>query len=137
MIVITGDQAGPIENSTQFNIIETEYNAVQLMAMNNEHEALSDVRVRQAINYAVDKDAVIDTVWYGYGNKIGSHYPPILKGYVDAADVISYDPDKAKELLEEAGYGDGLTLEMYLPSSYPMYVSAGQVIADQLRRRLQ
>ncbi len=133
MIVITGDQAGPIENSTEFNIIETEYNAIQLMAMNTEHEALSDVRVRQAINYAVDKDAVIDTVWFGYGNKIGSHYPPILKGYVDTTDVISYDPDKAKELLKEAGYGDGLTLDMYLPSAYPMYVSAGQVIADQLR----
>lgn len=133
MILITGDQAGPIENSDDLKVVEVQYNAVQLMAMNNHHEALSDVRVRQAINYAVDKDAVLETVWFGYGKKIGSHYPPILKGYTDTTEVIPYDPEKAIQLLEEAGYGDGLTLDMYLPSAYPMYVSAGQVIADQLR----
>lgn len=43
------------------------------------------------------------------------------------------DPEKAKELLSQAGYQDGLTLEMYLPKSYPAYVSAGQVIADSLK----
>lgn len=133
MILITGDQAGPIIGNEDLKIVEVQYNAIQLMAMNNKHEALSDVRVRQAINHAVDKDAVIETVWFGYGKKIGSHYPPILKGYVDTTDVISYDPEKARQLLEEAGYSDGLTLDMYLPSAYPMYVSAGQVIADQLR----
>jgi len=83
---------------------------------------------------AVDKDSLIEIVWNGYGEKIGSHYPPMLKEYEDTTDVISYNPEKAKELLEEAGYKDGITIRMALPNSYPAYVSAGQVIADQLSK---
>ena len=134
VIGITGDLVGQFEGQDGFDITETPSNALQLMAFNTDHEALSDVRVRQALTMAVDKDALIETVWYGYGDKIGSHYPPILKGYVDHADSLSYDPDGALALLEEAGYpnGEGIQLDMYLPSAYPAYVSAGQVIADYL-----
>jgi peptide/nickel transport system substrate-binding protein len=134
VIGITGDLVDQFEGQDGFEIMEEPANALQLMAFNTEHEALADERVRQAITLAVDKDALIDTVWYGYGQKIGSHYPPILRGYVDHSDSLSYDPDAALELLEEAGYpnGEGLELDMYLPSAYPAYVSAGQVIADYL-----
>lgn len=133
IISVSGDQVAAFENDPQFNVITTPSNGLQLMAMNLQNEALSDVRVRQAINYAVDKQALIDTVWWGYGQKIGSHYPTVLKEYVDMNDRYPYDPEKAKELLSQAGYQDGLTLEMYLPKSYPAYVSAGQVIADSLK----
>ena len=109
-------------------------NGVQLMAMNCANEALADPRVRQAINLAVDKDALIDAVWWGYGQKIGSHFPPVAQGFVDTADTYGYDPEAAAELLQEAGYGDGLTLRMRLPESYPSYVDAGQVIADSLKK---
>lgn len=119
-------------NDTAFQVLQFPMNGVQLMAMNCANEALSDVRVRQAVNMAVDKDALIEAVWWGYGEKIGSHYPPVLAGYVDCNDVYAYDPDAARALLEEAGYGDGLTLRMRLPESYPTYVAAGQVIADSL-----
>jgi peptide/nickel transport system substrate-binding protein len=122
----------PFVDSDDFQILEFEMNGVQLMAMNCANEALADVRVRQAVNLAVNKDELIDTVWWGYGTKIGSHFPPVAQGFVDLADTYGYDPDAARELLEEAGYGDGLTLRMRLPESYPNYVSAGQVIADSL-----
>lgn len=134
IINVTGDLVSQFEGNDAFQIIENEANAIQLMAMNLENEALADERVRQAINHAVDKQALIETVWWGYGQEIGSHYPPILKEYVDTTDVISYDPERAQELLGEAGYGDGLELDMYLPASYPAYVDAGQVIADSLEQ---
>ena len=133
IISISGDQVATFENNPDFTVIQAPANSIQLMAMNLANEALSDVRVRQAINYAVDKQALIDTVWWGYGEPIGSHYPTVLKEYVDLNDTYPYDPEQAKELLAEAGYADGLTLEMYLPKSYPAYVSAGQVIADSLK----
>lgn len=134
VIGITGDLVTQFEGNDDFEILETPSNALQLMAMNTQNEALADARVRQAITMAVDKDALIETVWYGYGQKIGSHYPPILKGFVDHENTLPFDPDQAEALLAEAGYADGLTLDMYLPSSYPAYVSAGQVIADYLGR---
>ena len=103
------------------------------MAMNNASAGLDDVRVRQAINYAVDKDAVIEAVWWGYGEKIGSHFPVVLSEYIDMNDLYPYDSQRARQLLAEAGYGEGeLTLRMYLPRSYQEYVNAGQVIAAQL-----
>lgn len=134
VIGITGDLVGQFEGQDSFDITETPSNSLQLMAFNTDHEALSDIRVRQALTMAVDKDALIETVWYGYGDKIGSHYPPILRGYEDHSNALAYDPDAALVLLEEAGYpnGEGIELDMYLPSAYPAYVSAGQVIADYL-----
>lgn len=134
IISVSGDQVAAFENNPDYNVIQAPANSLQLMAMNLDNEALADVRVRQAINYAVDKDALIETVWWGYGQKIGSHYPTVLKEYVDHSEDYTYDPDRARELLNEAGYSDGLTLQMYLPQNYTAYVNAGQVIADQLEQ---
>ncbi len=133
IILITGDLADAIDKDS-FNIIEAPGNGLQLMAMNNKNEALSDLRVRQAINYAVDKKALIDAVWNGYGIEIGSHYPVVLKEYVDCAGTYSYDPDKAIELLKEAGYYNKLELRMDLPKNYQEYVNAGLIIAAALEK---
>jgi len=107
---------------------------VQLMAMNCANEALADERVRRAINLAVNKDELIEAVWWGYGEKIGSHMPPVLPQYVDCSQTYAYDPQAARDLLAQAGYAEGLTLRMRLPQSYPEYVNAGQVIADALKQ---
>ncbi len=133
IIGISGDQIAAFENDNNYKMMSAPANSLQLMAMNLENEALSDERVRQAINYAIDKDALIETVWWGAGEKIGSHYPTVLKEYVDYSNQYPYNVEKAKELLKEAGYENGLTLQMYLPKSYPAYVDAGQIIANQLK----
>lgn len=132
VILITGDLASAVENKG-YNILAAAGNGLQLMAMNNKNEALSDIRVRQAINYAVDKDALIEAVWWGYGEKIGSHFPVVLKEYVDLSDTYQCDKDKARELLKEAGYENGLKLRMDLPKNYQEYVNAGLVIASELK----
>ena len=133
LILITGDLASAVENKG-YNIINVAGNGLQLMAMNSSNKALSDIRVRQAINYAVNKNEVIEAVWWGYGEKIGSHFPVVLKDYVDYSETYSYNPEKAKELLAEAGYENGLTLRMDLPKNYQEYVNAGIVIAQSLKK---
>ena len=133
LILAANEQVAAFEGDTAFQIMQYPMNGVQLMAMNCANEVLADVRVRQAINMAVDKDALIEAVWWGYGKKIGSHFPPSFTGYVDCNDTYAYDPDAAKDLLDKCGYSaEELTFSMRLPKSYKEYVNAGQIIADAL-----
>jgi peptide/nickel transport system substrate-binding protein len=72
---------------------------------------LSDVRVRQAMNYAIDRAAIVKGVANGYGQPTAQIFPPGTDGYVPALDnAYPYDPAKAKKLLAEAGYPNGFTL---------------------------
>ncbi|UUX33601.1 ABC transporter substrate-binding protein [Fundicoccus culcitae] len=131
---ISGDQVPLVESLEGYKINENPMNSLQLLAMNLQNENLAVPEVRQAINLVVDKDGLINNVWYGYGTKIGSHYPPVLKEFVDHSDQYAYNVEEAQALMEEAGYADGFTLDMYLPSDYQAYVDAGQIIAQELQQ---
>ena len=80
-------------------------NAVQLLALNNEFEPFKDVRVRQAVAYAVDADEIIEKVSYGLGTKSGTPVIPGLQKYFndELTSVYDVNVEKAKELLKEAG----------------------------------
>lgn len=135
LMLAEDEQVSSFEGDDAYKIMDYPMNSVQLMAMNCSNEVLADERVRQAINMAVDKDSLIQTVWYGYGQKIGSHFPPAIAGYVDCNDTYAYDVDAAQKLLDECGYSASeLTFNMRLPKSYQMYVDAGQIIADALKK---
>ena len=101
------------------------------MALNNTREPLSDPLVRQAITYAIDKTTIVEGAMFGYGTPIGSHASPIEPYYEDLTEIYPYNPDRARELLAEAGYEGGLTLDFELPP-YPFERRAGEVIAQQL-----
>jgi peptide/nickel transport system substrate-binding protein len=64
---------------------------------------------------ALDRSMIIEGAWSGFGTPIGSHYTPNDPGYTDLNGVYPYDPEKAKALLEEAGYGGGLTFTIKAP----------------------
>ncbi|BDF69492.1 ABC transporter substrate-binding protein [Oscillospiraceae bacterium] len=97
------------------------------------NEALQDVRVRRALTMAVDVDQIIDKVFLGYAKKVNT---PICSQAYDFYDPSierePYDPGAAKELLAEAGYADGLTLDLVInPDTYGL-VDTAQIIAAQL-----
>jgi peptide/nickel transport system substrate-binding protein len=76
-------------------------------------KALGDVRVRQAINYAIDRDAMLKAVGSGYGQVTSSIFSASSPAYVKDLDTYyTYDPAKAKSLLAEAGYANGFTVDM-------------------------
>lgn len=75
-------------------------------------EALADARVRQALNYAVDRQTIIDALLGGTATPLGQPFVPGGFGYNPDNEAYPYDPDKARELLAEAGYGDGLTFKL-------------------------
>jgi peptide/nickel transport system substrate-binding protein len=103
-----------------------------VLAMNNGKKPFNDLKVRQAMSYAIDRKAIIDGAMFGYGTPIGSHYSPADPGYVDLTGEYPYDPAKAKDLLKEAGYADGLKVTLKLPP--PSYARrGGEIIAQQLK----
>jgi peptide/nickel transport system substrate-binding protein len=109
---------------------------VQIFALNNEAKPLTDERVRRAINYAIDKQEIIDTAFYGWGEPSGSPLIPGLKRIYEFSLANPYPADevKAKALLAEAGYEKGFNLEITVPSNYTMHVDTAQVIVNQLSK---
>lgn len=117
-----------------YNIVQGSMNLVHAMYLNSAYEPLSKTEVRQALCYAVDRDVINNFIFGGKSHIIGSHMIPAMSKYYEpeAETVYSYDPEKAKELLADAGYADGFDLEITVPSSYSQHVDSAQIIADEL-----
>ncbi|WP_156761210.1 ABC transporter substrate-binding protein [Microbacterium karelineae] len=94
-------------------------------------EALGDVRVRQAINYAIDREAMLEAVQKGHGTVTTQVFPPTSDAYDEALDdAYPYDVERAQELMDEAGYSDGFTISM--PQSALLGTSTYALIDQQL-----
>lgn len=92
---------------------------------------LADVRVRQALNYGVDKQAIADVLYQGVVSPVGQGSIPGTVGYNPDIKPYPYDPDRARALLAEAGYAEGLTLnaEVEFGQAQNMYLKAAQDLA--------
>jgi peptide/nickel transport system substrate-binding protein len=102
-----------------------------VLGLNERIAPLSNVLVRRAISYALDRHAIIDGAMYGYGTPIGSHFPPHNPAYLDLTGVYPHDVAKARALLAEAGYPDGFSMTLKLPP--PSYARrSGEIVASQL-----
>jgi len=118
-----------------FNVEEGTMNLVQAMYLNNAEKPFDDVRVRQALSYAIDKQGVIDMAFDGYGSPIGSSmYPAFGKYFVEElSNYYTHDVEKAKSLLAEAGYPDGFEMTITVPSNYQPHIDTAQVLVEQLK----
>ncbi|HEV2109609.1 MAG TPA: ABC transporter substrate-binding protein, partial [Thermomicrobiales bacterium] len=76
-----------------------------------------DVRVRQALNYAIDVRAIIDALAGGFGQRLPNFFDPTSMGYDPSLAPYPYDPERAKALLAEAGLGDGFTTTLTVSNS--------------------
>jgi ABC-type transport system substrate-binding protein len=86
------------------------------MPINNLVKPFNDARVRQALNYAVDKDALVKTVYLGYAKPLtDSPLAPAMFGYKPVGDYYKYDVAKAKQLLADAGYPNGFKMAIWIP----------------------
>jgi len=121
--------------SDDFYSLEGSMNLVQALFLNNAVPPLDDVRVRQALNYAVNLQEIMDILADGNGFPVGSGLHPALSRCFNA-DLIGYypyDPERAKELLAQAGLEDGFDLQIIVPAVYTPHVITAEIIVEQLR----
>jgi peptide/nickel transport system substrate-binding protein/oligopeptide transport system substrate-binding protein len=83
------------------------------IGINNQKPPFDDVRVRQALNHAVDVQGIMETIRPGRGIRANGAIPPPLLGADPDRPPYQYDPDRARRLLAEAGLGDGLEMEIW------------------------
>ena len=131
---MTSEQTSQL-SPADFHIEQGSMNLVQALYLNNASAPLDDVRVRQALCYAIDKQAMIDLAFDGYGIPLGtSMFPSFAKYYDDSlTDYYPHDVERAKALLAEAGYPNGFEMTITVPSNYSPHVNTAEVLAEQLK----
>jgi len=104
-----------LSKDPRFKVFSGSTTGEVIMSTNNKAKPFDDVRIRQAMAHAIDRQTVIDLVMFGYGTPIGSHWSPSTPYYIDLTDRFPYDPQKARALLAAAGFPDGFEATIKLP----------------------
>ena len=110
---------------------------VGYLAMNVQHKPFDDLRVRQAINYAINRDAILKAVYQGAGKKAKNPIPPTIWSYNDAVKDYSYDPAKAKALLAAAGLKDGFKAKLWAMPVQRPYNPNAKLMAEMMQADLK
>ncbi len=130
---VTATQAAELND--EFTVLEGTMNLVQALYLNNAVEPFDDVRVRQALCYATDPQGIMDIISDGKGTELGSSmYPAFGKYFMkELNDTYNQDIEKAKQLLADAGYPDGFSFTITVPSNYQPHIDTAQVLVEQFK----
>jgi peptide/nickel transport system substrate-binding protein len=127
---LSPEQTALFEGNPNFTILEVPTGDWRGFVMNVNEPPFGDVRVRQALKLALDRQEMIDVVIQGHGSIAYDH--PVWAG--DPYQLVldrPQDIEKAKELLAEAGYPDGLTVELFTSDIYPEFIPMAVVYKEQ------
>lgn len=104
----------------------------EYVGMNTQKGPLEDKRVRQAIGHMVDKDTIMEGIYYGVGRTMKGALQEEILGYNEDLEDLEYNPERAKELLEEAGYSDGFDLTI-MTNDTPERVDLAIYLQEELK----
>jgi peptide/nickel transport system substrate-binding protein len=121
-----------LESSDRVTVLRTVSIGAQQFRFNVTKKPFDDRRVRQAIAYAVDRRAIVNTLVAGFATPSTSALTPIMRGYANLGE-IPYDPGKARALLREAGYPNGFRTRIATTPRYPMGIELAEALAAQLK----
>jgi peptide/nickel transport system substrate-binding protein len=117
IVDVDPDSIAGLESDINFNVIQQIGPHVWWVGLNTNKAPFDNVKVRQAVNFAVDNEAIVNDILKGTGVVSNQPLAPVLPGHNDNLESYAYNPQKAKELLEEAGYPDGFTINFLVPAS--------------------
>ena len=131
-IDVSAENALLLEKDPKFKVLNGYTTNEVILSTNNSRKPFTDVKVRRAMAYAIDRSALIKGAMSGYGVPIGSHMDPGNPYYIDLTSAYPYNPQKAKQLLAEAGYPNGFEAVIKLPERYVYARRTGEIVADML-----
>ncbi|EPX85097.1 ABC transporter substrate-binding protein [Salipiger mucosus] len=126
VVDMQADDAVKVERATS--------RSVAAVRMNPTCEPFDDVKIRQAFNYAIDRDALNEAVFAGQADLAGSIVSPIIEGSHQEYWTYDYDPEQAQALLEEAGYDDSETIEVLYSDVFWHQEPVAIQVADMLQQ---
>jgi cationic peptide transport system substrate-binding protein len=130
-------QLSVISDHSEFELMAQTGMNVSFLALNNNKPILQDIRVRRAISFAINRDNLLDSVYYGTGTKAKSMLPPMSWAYNHKSQALDFDPEEAIRLLKEAGYDNKLTLSMWVPTEPRPYNPSPRKTAELIQANLK
>ncbi len=128
MILPPASDIAALQKNSAVKVIMAPSNRAIFIAINNQKKPFDDVRVRQALNYAVNKEDIVKNVLIGAADILDSPMPSMVPSYCKAG-AYAYDPAKAKQLLKDAGVAPGTQIKMNYPTGrFLMDAQAAQAI---------
>lgn len=124
---------GRVESSPDIEVRLSDTMRFVYLTLNRGEAPLDDLRVRQAISHAINREALVDGPWLGFGTPTVQIWPEGFNAHVPELESSTpYDPDLARQLLEEAGYADGFTLDVVVPPQPVSYQQLGEAVQAML-----
>ena len=125
-----------IEDNEKLQLFERPSMNVGYLGLTVTRPPFDKKEVRQAINYAIDKQSIIDSFFEGRANVAKNPMPPSISGYNEDIEGYEYNPEKAKELLKSVGLEDGFEMELWaMPVPRP-YMPDGKKVAEVIQKNL-
>ena len=134
---LVAEEANQLLGNPDVHVISYPNDRSYYIAFNNLTSGIGqpteDPLVRQALNYAVDRQAIVDALFDGHATLSSGYVSPFNLGYDESIEPYPYDPEKAKELLAEAGYPDGFEIGFACPiGAYPQFEQVCEAVGGYL-----
>ena len=134
IVRIPSEDIPRLEKDSNLKLDSTETLRTLYLQINCAKKPFTDVRIRQAIAHAIDKESIVKNIYQGRALVAQNIVAPLTTGYVPIKG-LSYDPERAKKLLAEAGYPNGLKAKFWSPQGrYPKDFEMAQAIQQQLKK---
>ncbi|MEK4303543.1 ABC transporter substrate-binding protein [Oceanobacillus sp. FSL K6-0251] len=131
------DDAAGVEADEGLELYERAENNIGYVGFNVQKEPFDNKDLRHAVSHAIDKEAIAEALYAGYATPASVPLPPSYMGYNNEVESFEYDPDTARELLEDAGYADGLEIELWtMPVARP-YMPDPETVSEIIQNNLE
>ena len=137
IVNIPPDDLSRLKSDERFTTVEQPGMHTWYAVFNCQKPPFDNVKVRQAVNYAIDRKAIVEGILQNTGTLADGPLPPVLWSHTSDVPGYEFNPEKAKQLLDEAGHGDGLSLSFWVPTSgsgMQQPVAMGQAIQADLKK---